>query len=142
MADEERRDFEVGYGKPPKATQFKKGQSGNPKGRPKGSLNLRTILEKVASEKVQISVNGVKVRLPKLEVVITQMANQAAGGNLRASKEFLALYRLEQDAAGGHDDLKNVDDPKQDKDVLRQLVARLRRQSGEGEGGSGMGDTA
>ena len=91
MADEEWRDFEVGYGKPPKATQFKKGQSGNPKGRPKGSLNLRTILEKVASEKVQISVNGVKVKLPKLEVVITQMANQAAGGNLMASREFLAL---------------------------------------------------
>ena len=39
-------EYEVGYGRPPKSGQFKNGQSGNPKGRPKGSLNLKTIVKR------------------------------------------------------------------------------------------------
>ena len=40
------RDYEVGYGKPPKSTRFRKGQSGNPAGRRKGSFNLGTIVRR------------------------------------------------------------------------------------------------
>ena len=43
-------DYEVGFGKPPKATQFKGGQSGNPKGRPKESVSFALKLEKAMSE--------------------------------------------------------------------------------------------
>ena len=39
------RDYEIGYGRPPKHTQFKKGQSGNPEGRPKGIKSLSTELD-------------------------------------------------------------------------------------------------
>jgi hypothetical protein len=50
-------DYEVGYGKPPRQTRFKQGQSGNVQGRPRGSKNLTTVMLKELSEKVTISEN-------------------------------------------------------------------------------------
>lgn len=51
MSDE-KKDYEVGYGKPPKRTRFKKGQSGNPKGRPKGAKGFTASLKREMESKV------------------------------------------------------------------------------------------
>lgn len=91
MADD--REYEVGYGKPPKATRFKKGQSGNPKGRPKGCLNVATIVERTMSQKVQVKENGRTRTCTKLEVAITQLANKAAGGDFKALREANSYIR-------------------------------------------------
>ncbi len=53
-ASTEAADYEVGYCRPPLATRFRPGQSGNPRGRPKGSRNLRAVVKAVAGELVEI----------------------------------------------------------------------------------------
>jgi len=93
---------EIGYGKPPKHTQFTKGQSGNPKGRPKGSQNLATILAKACRQRVKVTENGRTRYITKLEASVTQLNNQAASGELRAIRELfywnISLANSEQAA--------------------------------------------
>ena len=49
-----RKKYDIGYGMPPKSTRFKKGQSGNPAGRKKGSRNLATIVRRELEEEITI----------------------------------------------------------------------------------------
>ena len=58
MSDQEDHEYPVGYGKPPKSGQFKKGQSGNPKGRPKGSLDYTTYVQQMLSAQVTVTESG------------------------------------------------------------------------------------
>jgi len=77
--------YEVGYGKPPRHTQFQKGCSGNPKGRPKGSMNLPMLIRKALDEKVLVG-GSRKKKMTKLEVGLTIFANSVAKGDFKALK--------------------------------------------------------
>ena len=56
MADEPNNNsYEVGYGKPPRSGQFRKGQSGNPKGRPKGARGVKSLLDDALSKEITVS---------------------------------------------------------------------------------------
>jgi hypothetical protein len=81
-------DYEVGYGKPPRRAGFQKGRSGNPKGRPKGSKNLATLLGQALDEKVHITEDGKRRRITKRELVIRQLVNKSAAADLRAIKQL------------------------------------------------------
>lgn len=90
-----RVDEAVGYGKPPKHSQFRPGQSGNPKGRPKGVPDISTILASAMNERVVITENGARKTITKMQAAIKQLANKAAGGDARATKllmEFIEDY--------------------------------------------------
>jgi Family of unknown function (DUF5681) len=77
-------DYEVGYGKPPKNTQFQKGISGNPKGRPKKSLNFDHELIRESNSLMTINENGQRKRIRKLRGMVKQLTNKAVSGNMSA----------------------------------------------------------
>lgn len=84
-------DDEVGYCKPPKAHQFQKGRSGNPKGRKKGSRGLKTDLKAELNSRVPVTENGKTKNLTKQQVVLKALVAKAAKGDTRASAQVLAM---------------------------------------------------
>ena len=87
---------EVGYGKPPRATQFRKGQSGNSKGRPRGSKNFASLVEEALAEPVMISENGRRKKVSKLQVIVKQLVNKAAQGDHRSIQLLMTFTDRQQ----------------------------------------------
>jgi len=88
-------DYEVGYKKPPKATQFKKGQSGNRRGRPKGTKNLKADLLEEMQEQIRVREGNREKKISKQRGIVKNLAAQAFKGNVRAANTLLGyVYRL------------------------------------------------
>jgi len=81
----------VGYKKPPKHTQFKPGQSGNPKGRPKGTQNLATDLEEELSQKIIVTEGGKQQETTKQRAMLKSLFAKALKGETRAAGVLLNL---------------------------------------------------
>ena len=88
------KEYEVGYKKPPKRTRFKKGQSGNPKGRRKASRNMSTIMLEVMARPVVIKQNGQQRRVAFREAFVHRLAGRALEGNTR---DMIALMKAMHD---------------------------------------------
>jgi hypothetical protein len=84
-------DYAVGYGRPPRATQFVPGKSGNPRGRPKGSRTVGAILQDILRQKIAVTENGKTRRLNALEVTLRRLVNEAMRSDAKAMKLLLAL---------------------------------------------------
>src|SRR5580704_11006160 len=115
----------VGKRKPPEHTQYSKGISGNPKGRPKGSKNLSTIIMDAANAQVTATIDGKSRKISKLVATAMQLATKAAGGDQRAMGQFLdRIEEIEARAAATR--------PKQfpfepgDLEVLKTVYERMR----------------
>ena len=86
-----RPGYEVGYAKPPQYTRFRKGQSGNPKGRPKGLQSFARLARQAFNEKIAIKENGERRIITKLQAALKQLANKAASGDAAAIREMLRV---------------------------------------------------
>src|SRR3954452_17747212 len=84
-------DSEVGYKRPPVASRFSKGESGNPRGRPRGQRNLASVLREVLGQTVTVKRGGKVGRMSKAEAVIQLLLSQAHSGDARESKAVLEL---------------------------------------------------
>jgi len=85
-------DYEVGYGKPPKNTQFRPSQSGNPRGRPKLAKGVDTIVREQMLQAITVhTANGPK-RMTRAEALIVKAVEMAAKGNFRALNTLLDRY--------------------------------------------------
>jgi len=93
-------DYEVGYGKPPKSGQFKKGRSANPKGRPKASRNARTIIHDAIFQSREVTIDGKKVRMSQFEIGIQQLMQKFMKGDAKAASQVLALLAKYQELGG------------------------------------------
>lgn len=89
--DSASRDYQVGYGKTPVETRFKPGQSGNPKGRPKGLQSVGTLLRKALLTRVTLQENGHSRHITVQEVIIRGLVNDAAKRDHKAMRVLFAL---------------------------------------------------
>ena len=92
-------DYGVGYGRPPVEGRFRKGESGNPRGRPKGVGSLAQLLSEKFARRVTVQENGKSRQMRVLEVLVQKLINDAARGNLRAMRLLLDLWQRYGEAA-------------------------------------------
>ena len=92
MASDDER--EVGYGKPPRASRFKPGQSGNPKGRPKKvSGGLADHLRAAVNQTLEVKVGGVRKKMTFQEAIAMKLANDALTGSATDMIRLLAALQ-------------------------------------------------
>ena len=84
-------DYEIGFKKPPKKNQFEKGQSGNPKGRPKSTKNLKTDLEEELQELIHLKEGGKDKHVSKQRALIQALMAKAVKGDARAANLLLNM---------------------------------------------------
>ena len=89
MSAESNKTYDIGYKKPPKATRFQKGKSGNPSGRPKRRANLidpAIIIHMIGNEEIVVDDNGKRKRMTKDEIYLRRLFAKAIKGDLKAAR--------------------------------------------------------
>src|SRR5260370_31334050 len=93
MPTDRKRDYEVGYGKPPLHTRFKKGQSGNPRGRPRGAKNFTSLVSDALDQRVVVTENGKRREISKRHLGIAPLGDTVARAGPNATPVLLAMLR-------------------------------------------------
>ena len=125
-------DDEVGYGKPPKASRFKKGTSGNPAGRPKGVKNMHTLLLMILREKVTVIEGRKQKTISRLEAILRQLSNKAMSGDLRAMREVLRSSSLIDESENAMPD--SLEEKARDKALVNSFLKQVQRWPGTATG--------
>ena len=128
MAPNQNPDAEssVVYKKPPRQTRFKKGQSGNPAGRPKGSVNFATALDQTLSAQVVVNEGGQRRTVSKLEATVTQLVNKATMGDPRSTQQLLGVLHV-LDGGAEEPSAPRLRLTGADEHIMTRLVDRIRQ---------------
>jgi hypothetical protein len=114
------KGYLIGKGRPPVATRWKPGQSGNPKGRRRGRKNMATLFKEVLDSKIEITENGRTRRVTRLEAVVIRYVNEGLKGNHKA---VAFLLDIEPSLPKGAESIPEVTDNMS----AEQVIALYRR---------------
>ncbi len=126
------QDYDVGYGKPPKASRFSKGQSGNPKGRPKGAKGFIASLKRELDAKVLVREGNSSVYISKAEAMAKRLMERALKGDMVALRIIVTIDSTPPDLAdsANPDQSSDTAPDRTDEAVLAHFIKRI--QTGQG----------
>lgn len=118
----------IGYCRPPEAHQFKPGRSGNPRGRPKGSRNIATIVAEVLSRRISTRINGERQRILPTEALVQVVLRKALGGDRHAWETVFRWVEESEVSKERREAVSSLDE--KDAEILRRMQERFS-QGGE-----------
>jgi hypothetical protein len=122
MSDIDKPDYEIGWGKPPRANRYKPGESGNKNGRPPSSKTVAKVMEKELKKRIRIRENGKSKTITKLEAILLQVINKAASGD-RAMVQLILQHLKEAEAKTSKTEVVN----QEDQSVAQGMLDRIKR---------------
>ena len=122
------KNYDVGYRRPPRHSQFRKGGSGNPNGRPRNTKNLKTDLTEELQEKILVRESDRPVKISKQRAILKTLMAKTLKGDAPAANTLMNLILRLLDFDMAQDDM---DQPlsSEDTEILAVLEARLLRKS-------------
>jgi len=124
MTDASDRDYPVGYGKPPRHTQFKPGQSGHPSGRPKHATNFATALQQELQATVRVTEEGRRRRLSKQELLAKRLVNKAVELNPKFAALLVSLIPAVQKQM--QPQVEGIIEPSAEQLLTESIIKRIR----------------
>ncbi len=124
--------YEIGYRRPPKSGQFVKGKTGNPKGRPKGSKNFLTILEKELDQTIVVNENGKKKTVTRMQAMVKRIVAGALQGDQKALLTLVEILRR----TGRFEQADNASLLPDDYEAVLEAYVSKRRQLGASQSNS------
>jgi hypothetical protein len=121
-----KRHYDIGYGKPPKQAQWKKGQSGNPKGRPRRDRNISALVAALLGQRIVVRTGKTTKRRTRLEHLVHRLFERALSGDPRLMKMALDEARNDEARAVKH----GPETEPADREVLEALYRRLAQDVG------------
>jgi uncharacterized protein DUF5681 len=122
-----RSEYEVGYRKPPRRSQFKPGQSGNPRGRPKGRKNEDTLLDEILHRKLPMRDRGRVREVPVIEAILLKFTEAALRGDPKA-----AAFLLNRHSPPSADETGDRDLTREDQEILDAFARRMQATAKKG----------
>jgi len=121
-------DGEVGFAKPPVHSRFRKGCSGNAKGRPKGTKNLRTDLTEVLQERITVTEGDRKVKMSKQRAIVKTLIAKTLKGDSRSATTLLTTIFRVLDFADMATDVEQPLDANE-QELMAVIDARRQRKA-------------
>lgn len=120
MSSSKKKDYDVGYRKPPRHTQFKPGQSGNPHGRPRKEQSFASALDKALKAPVKVRENGKERVLSGVDALAMRLVADAIQGKVSSQKLLLSV-------AGDRLAAEESNAPEEREDARKILMEKLDR---------------